>query len=113
MRVLYTVTAEVEPASADAWNVWHTDHHLAEVVAQPGFIRCRKWRETSPLKDGWIRFLVAFEVETLDAYERYNRGEAARRLRAEGVEKFGEKVRYQRAVYELVGAFGGMGHVAD
>lgn len=113
MRVLYAVTAEVHPSVAERWNEWHTEHHVAEVIAQPGFIRCRKWRDTAPAPDGWVRFLVGFEIETREEYERYDRSDAARRLRAEGAKAFGDKVRYHRAVYELVNAMAGPGHPAD
>lgn len=102
MTVLYVVTVEVEPGSADSWNTWHSDHHVPDVLREPGFIACRKWRDTQPSPDGWVRYVVQFELESLDAYQRYTTSDAASRLRADSLEHFGKVTRYQRAVLEEV-----------
>ena len=44
---LYLVTIEVSPSAEAAWNEWHEKVHVPEVMRQPGFLSCRKWRDPS------------------------------------------------------------------
>jgi len=72
MTVLYVVTVEVDPAAAHRWNAWHSDVHVPEVLREPGFVGCRKLRDVQPAPDGWERYVVMFEMTSLEAFRRYD-----------------------------------------
>ncbi|NMO16496.1 DUF4286 family protein [Pyxidicoccus fallax] len=102
---LYTVVIEVEPGAEAAWNRWHEEIHVPEVLHEPGFLSCRKWRDTEPAKDGWARYVCHYELSDLEALKRYSGGEAARRLRAESESRFGTVTRHSRQVLTEVKRF--------
>lgn len=98
---LYIVTIEVAPGSEAAWNEWH-EHHIPEVLRQPGFVSCRKWRDTAAAEDGWVRYVCHYELTGLEAFERYAASDAAKRLRADSDQKFGYVTRLRRQVLSEV-----------
>lgn len=102
MNVLYIVTVEVAPESAEEWNRWHSEVHVPEVLHEPGFSGCTKWRDEADAADGWKRFHTHFKVTDRAAFERYTTSDAAKRLRADSLERFGSVTRYQRAVLGVV-----------
>lgn len=102
---LYTVIVEVAPGSEAEWNTWHEQVHIPEVLREPGFLACRKWRDTTPAEDGWARYVCHYELVSREAVERYTSGEAARRLRAESDRRFGYVTRARRQVLEEVARF--------
>jgi antibiotic biosynthesis monooxygenase (ABM) superfamily enzyme len=102
---LYVVTIEVSPGSEAAWNAWHAQLHVPEVLREPGFLSCRKWRDTTAAEDGWARYVCTFELTGVDAVERYIGSDAARRLRADSELKFGDVTRVRRQVLSEVARF--------
>lgn len=102
---LYVVVIDVDPASEEAWNRWHEDTHVPEVLREPGFRSCRKWRDTEPAPDGWARYVCHYELTELDAMRRYASSEAARRLREDSLTRFGTVTRYSRQVLTEVKRF--------
>ncbi|QSQ20645.1 DUF4286 family protein [Pyxidicoccus parkwayensis] len=102
---LYVVGIEVEPGAEDAWNRWHEDIHVPEVLREPGFLSCRKWRDTEPAKDGWARYVCHYELTELTAMQRYASSDAAKRLREESLTRFGNVTRYTRQVLTEVKRF--------
>ena len=70
-RVLYMVTIEVSPESEARWDSWHSEHHVPDLLAQPGFLGARKFRDPDEGKDGWARYLVLYEVESPEALAEY------------------------------------------
>ncbi|MFY2558729.1 DUF4286 family protein [Corallococcus terminator] len=95
---LYTVVIEVEPGAEDAWNQWHEGTHVPEVLREPGFLGCRKWRDTEPAKDGWARYVCHFELASEADFQRYTVSDAAKHLRAESLARFGTVTRHSRQV---------------
>ena len=55
MKTDYIVTIEVSPAAEQTWSRWQSEHHIPEVLAEPGFLGARKLRDTQLAEDGWIR----------------------------------------------------------
>ncbi len=104
---LYHLVIEVEPGAEAAWNRWHEDVHIPEVLREPGFLSCRKWRDTEPAKDGWARYLCDYELTGLDAVRAYTDSEAAKRLRADSLSRFGSVTRICRQVLTEVKRFPG------
>ncbi len=102
---LYIVTVEVAPGSEADWNAWHEQVHIPEVLREPGFLSCRKWRDTTPAEDGWARYVCHYELTGLDAVEQYASSDAARRLRADSDQKFGYVTRARRQVLAEVARF--------
>ncbi|WP_224247439.1 DUF4286 family protein [Hyalangium gracile] len=102
---LYIVTIEVSPSSEAAWNEWHEKVHIPDLMRQPGFLACRKWRDTTNAEDGWPRYVCHYELTSLEAVERYIASDAAKRLRAESESKFGYVTRHRRQVYTEAARF--------
>ena len=103
---LYVVSLELAPDSEQPWFEWMRDHHIAEVLREPGFLRCRLWKDTTQAQDGWVRYVAQYELTGPDAVERYVSGEAAKRLRADALARFGSGMRATRAVLTEVASFG-------
>jgi hypothetical protein len=102
---LYIVTLEVAPEAEHDWLLWMQGLHIPEVLREPGFLRCRLWRDTVAARDGWVRYVAQYELTGQDAVERYVASDAARRLRADGVARFGAVMRPSRAVLTEVAHF--------
>jgi antibiotic biosynthesis monooxygenase (ABM) superfamily enzyme len=102
---LYLVTIEVSPGSEAEWNTWHEQVHIPEVLRQPGFLSCRKWRDTATAEDGWVRYVCHYELAGTEAVERYAASEAAKHLRTESDLRFGYVTRVRRQVYTEVARF--------
>ena len=104
MPVLYVVTIELHPDVVAAFRDWYPPH-VEEVLAQPGFIRCDRYADTEDAKDGWKRVHAHYLLQSRDAFERYTQSDAAARLRADSRQKFGDKARFQRALYDEDGSW--------
>ena len=101
--VLYMVTVDVAPNSAAAWDAWHTQQHMPDVLRQPGFIGARKFCEPNPLTDGWLRYVTLFELDSPSPLAAYEASDAAKRLRADHEARFGNVTRVARRVLHEVG----------
>lgn len=112
-RVLYMVTVDVAPASEADWTAWHTQHHMPEMLQQPGFLGARKYIETSPLSDGWFRYVIFYELDSPGSLAAYEQSEAARRIRADHHHRFGNVTRVARRVLHEVGGFTARDPYAD
>jgi hypothetical protein len=97
-RVLYVVTVEVSPASESAWDAWHTQQHMPQVLAQPGFMSARKYKDAQFAMGRWSRYVINYELQDFSAFERYSSSEAAHRLRQEHIDAFGLETRVTRQV---------------
>lgn len=98
--LFYELTVEVDPASEREWFDWYTRIHAREVLAQPGFARATVYRvETND--DEWACYVVSYEVESREALEKYFRGDAVQRLRADHYTRFGGVTRASRQVLSL------------
>src|SRR5262245_648059 len=83
MRVAYTVTIEVAPAVEAEWDRWHSEVHIPEILAQPGFLGATKYRDESPCFDDWVRYVCRYDVESGEALAAYLRGSESARIRAD------------------------------
>jgi quinol monooxygenase YgiN len=97
-RVMYMVTIEVAPDVEDRWNSWHSEQHVPELLAQPGFLGARKYRDPDEGKDGWARYIVLYELESPEALEAYLAGAEVGRLRQDYAERFGPVTRLFRQI---------------
>lgn len=95
---LYEVHATcADAATADEWLRWMCDRHIADVVAA-GAISGRVLRiDGSP-----HAFVAQYEFASRAALDAYLANHAPR-LRAQGLEKFGERIQYTRRISERIG----------
>ncbi len=100
--ISYFITLELEPTHAEQIIHYMRTKHVPEVVAQPGFIRCRMWVDTEPAADGWFRYFNHYEVRSREDLEAYFRSDAVKHLRAEADQHLGKHARLTRQVWSLV-----------
>lgn len=95
---LYEVNATcADAATADAWVRWMRDRHIADVVAAGAM--CGRVLRIDGIPHGFVAQYEFASRAALDAYLANH----APRLRAEGLEKFGDRVQCTRRVSELIG----------
>jgi len=98
MMVVYEVNLEFDVAIAAAYREWLAAH-VAEMLALPGFVSAQVHEVVDPLPTaGRLGLCVRYQMEDHGALETYQR-EHAPRMRAEGLQRFGEEgVRIRRRV---------------
>ncbi len=102
-NLLYMVRSIVNPSVERAWDKWHSDSHIPDVLKQPGFLKATKLRRSeSPSSDP--EYWTIYEMTSLEAFQRYNSSDAAKRLREDHKERFGGSTKLERFV--LVKTFG-------
>lgn len=104
-NVLYVVTVDVAPASEQEWTEWHSEFHIPQMMELPGFLGVKKYREPGPLTDGWLRYVVFYEMADQESLDRYLTGDDAKRIRGDHQERFGDVTRVARKVLHKVRSF--------
>jgi hypothetical protein len=95
--VVYEVNLAVDAGIAGEYRAWLTGH-VAEILALPGFTDAAVWRVVEPPPPaGEVHWCVQYRLRDAAALDAYLR-EHAPRLRAEGVARFGTRMRAQRRV---------------
>ncbi len=94
--VLYEVDYQAEAAIEGPFDTWLRDH-TADVLQFDGFLSAELLDDDTAAPAGQIRRLVQYRLRNRAALETYLR-EHAPRMRAQGVEKFGERYSAQRRV---------------
>lgn len=95
--IVYEVRIEVEPAIEADYRTW-LDGHVREILALPGFEHAELLREDA--EGVHPVFVVRYHLGSRAALEGYLR-EHAPRMRAEGLERFGQRFSATRRVLEL------------
>lgn len=92
--IVYEVTVEADPDIALEYRAW-LGRHVLEMLALPGF----QSAEISSLEGSgdWPAWCVHYRLTDRAALERYF-AEHAARLRADGVQRFGDRFRAQRRI---------------
>ncbi|WP_133478423.1 DUF4286 family protein [Cognatilysobacter segetis] len=94
--VVYEVSVDVDaPIRADYLR-W-LKGHVAELLALPGFTGCDVFEVIDPTGDETLRVCMQYRLVDEAALAAYLRDHAPR-LRAEGAERFGARMRAQRRV---------------
>lgn len=95
--VIYEVNLDLDAGIADAYRLWLAAH-VAEICALPGFLGARVFAVHDPVPgDGRIGLCVHYALRDQDALDAYLRDHAPR-LRAEGLQRFGDRFRASRRV---------------
>lgn len=99
--VIYEVNLEVDRAVADGYRAWLAGH-VAEILRLPGFHGAEVLEVLDPAPTaGRLGLSVRYRLRDAAALEEYFRCHAPR-LRAEGLERWGEAVRIRRRVLEPI-----------
>lgn len=96
--LVYEVTTEIDPSIEADYRAW-LGPHVAEIRALPGFTGARVHELVDPATG--IGFCMQFLLDGEAALEAYLR-EHAPRLRADGVARFGDRMRATRRVMRLL-----------
>ena len=95
--VLYMVRSTVDRSAEGEWDKWHSQQHVPDIVREPGFLKASKYRSTAS-GEGPAEYWTIYELESLEAFERYDKSNAARNLRADHKAKFGQTTKTERFV---------------
>lgn len=104
--IVYEVRAVMPPALVDEYRAWLEDH-IREILAIPGFLYAELHREDADqpaASEAGGLLVIRYHLEDRGALEAYLRDHAPA-LRADGIARFGDRVRMSRRVTELVAAF--------
>lgn len=103
--VIYEVTLEVEAGIIEQFDTWLTGH-IQDMLRQPGFEKADMLpapdAAVAPI-DGRVTRVVQYTVASQADLDAYFRDQAAR-MRAEGIERFGDKFRASRMVLPVSAA---------
>ncbi|HEX2083839.1 MAG TPA: DUF4286 family protein [Xanthomonadaceae bacterium] len=102
--IVYEVDLDLEAAVAAEYRAW-LDAHVPRLLALPGFVSAEVFEVLEPVAAGRAGLCVQYRLRDAVALETYLR-EHAPRMRAEGLARFGERVRASRRVLRAVGSTG-------
>ena len=94
--VVYEVSVEVEAEIRADYLHWLEDH-VAEILALPGFTGCDVFEVLDPAGDDALRVCMQYRLVDEAALAAYLQAHAPR-LRADGLARFGTRMRAQRRV---------------
>lgn len=97
-RVIYEVNLSFDPAIAVEFDDWLT-RHVAEMLALPGFQSARILSPDRQPGDEQITRTTQYELDDRAALDRYLDTDAER-MRADGVERFGDRFSASRRILE-------------
>ncbi|WP_149195239.1 DUF4286 family protein [Luteimonas suaedae] len=95
--VIYEVDIEIASGEAAAYRKWLAEH-VRQMLALPGFIGAEVFEVADPSPaSGWIALCVQYRLRDRAALDGYLRDHAAR-MRADGVVRFGDRLRAHRRI---------------
>lgn len=92
--IIYEVRVLIEPAIETAYRAW-LDAHIREIIALPGFTGAALYAEADP--SGKPCFVMHYQLRDQASLDRYF-AEHAPRLRADGLNRFGNQFTATRRV---------------
>lgn len=98
---IYNVTINVEDSIREAWLHWLRETHIPEMLATGKFSDARVCRVVVAEETGGTTFAVQYKAQSREALVAYYQ-EDAPRLRADGVERFGDKCVAFRTELEIL-----------
>jgi hypothetical protein len=93
---LYLVRFWVDPKGLDQVMHWLESRHMAEVIAQDGFLWVQRLRLDQPSDDGWSAHMMIYGLASRTALQAYFDGPAPARFAAER-KPFEQYLRMDRA----------------
>ncbi len=104
--VVYEVNLTVEPDVAEEYGAWLAEH-VREMLALPGF-HSAEWLDDVDYdqeEGAGPRWTIHYRLGSHDDFLRYER-EHAKRMRQEGLDRFGTRFTATRRILEVRDAFG-------
>lgn len=98
---IYNVTINVEDSIREAWLQWLRETHIPEMLATGKFSDARVCRVVVAEETGGTTFAVQYKAHSQEALKAYYREDAAR-LRADSLERFGDKCLAFRTELEIL-----------
>ena len=95
-EIVYEVECRVAPDAVADFDAW-LPGHVRQVMRSPGFLHAETLRPAEPAADGSTLRINRYRVATRAAIDHYLE-QMAPALRADGAERFGERVVYVRRV---------------
>ena len=102
--IVYNVTINLDPSIHDQWMDWMQTKHIAEILETNLFLGARLFKVRVEDPDGAITYAIQYFADSDEKLQQYY-DHFAEKLRAEGKEKFGEKMLGFRTELELVNDF--------
>lgn len=94
--IIYEVTLDIEAAIADEYRSW-LHEHVEHMLALPGFTGAQTFEVVDPAQPGRVVLCTHYRMHDAAALDAYLREHSAR-MRADGINRFGERFRSQRRV---------------
>jgi len=94
--LVYEVGADVDAGIGDDYLRW-LGPHVAEILALPGFTGAEVFEVVDPALPDTLRICIRYRLADAAALQAYLATHAPR-LRADGIARFGARVRMQRRV---------------
>jgi len=82
-NAVYLVRFWIKPGSEAKVFDWLDKGHIADVVAQPGFLWARRYKLEQATEDGWPGYAMIYGLESLDRLQAYFDGEAVKQYAKE------------------------------
>lgn len=95
MRI-YEVSVDVDASIRGDYLRW-LEPHVAEILALPGFTGADIWEVIDPADPSLLRLCMQYRLDSDASLSNYLRDHAPR-LRADGIARFGDRMRAQRRV---------------
>ena len=100
--ITYNVTVSVEATTAEAWQAWMRDEHIAQILDTGCFRTARLYRLLDVEgSEGYETFVAQYDAPDRAHYERYI-AEHAQEMRRRGMEKFGDRFTAFRTIMEQI-----------
>ncbi len=96
MSIVYEVNISLLREIEAEYRDW-LEKHIAEILMLPGFLDAQSFDVQNNVDSGKIDICVQYRLESQSALDNYFSQHAAR-LRADGVEKFGDRFTANRRV---------------
>ncbi len=96
-NLLYVVKSIVNPSVEREWDKWHSDLHVLDALKQPGFLKATKLRRSDSSGEE-PEYWTIYEMSSLEAFQRYNASDAAKRLREDHEKRFSNSTKIERFV---------------
>jgi hypothetical protein len=101
-HVLYMIWAHVDRQIEDDWNQWMDETHIPNVAKAEGFIGGRKYKLQRDAAGLSFNYVTIYEIESMEAYERYRVGDYADSMRQEVSDRYGNRIISARTVLEEI-----------
>ena len=82
-KTVYIVQFWTRPEGGNRVIDWLNDKHLADVVAEPGFLWARMFSLEQTSEDGWPAYMMMYGLESREALEKYLTGDSPVRYATE------------------------------